>query len=244
MDRTSHKALRILHTNDLHGKLNSERARRLASVREDFDLYFDCGDLVATGNLGIPTREDPAWSALAEARCDASTIGNRETHLVASVFSRKIAGARHPLLCANLFDRSGNRVLPASTVLDVRGTRVGVLGVSVAMVTARMQARHASAFLWTAPISAAIEEARLLRPNVDLVIALTHIGIHQDRQLAEQAPEIDVILGGHSHTVLDSPMQVGSTWIAQTGSHGRFLGKWEWDARSRSLSGSLEPWLC
>lgn len=144
------------------------------------------------------------------------------------------------MLCGNLRRRDGTRPLPGSLVLERPGPRVGVVAVSVAMVTERMRTQAASAFLWDPPIESCVVAARELRPHVDLLIALTHIGYPQDRKLAERCPEVDVILGGHSHTVLHQPEQVGRTWIAQTGSHGRFVGRWSWD--QGRLGGELMPW--
>jgi 2',3'-cyclic-nucleotide 2'-phosphodiesterase (5'-nucleotidase family) len=99
----------------------------------------------------------------------------------------------------------------------------------VPMVTERMKMQSASQYLWTNPVEDALQIAEELRPQVDVVIALTHIGFGQDKILAERASSIDLILGGHSHTVLEAPVRVGSTWIAQGGSHSRFAGAYLWD---------------
>jgi 2',3'-cyclic-nucleotide 2'-phosphodiesterase (5'-nucleotidase family) len=69
-----------------------------------------------------------------------------------------------------------------------------------------------------------------MRPHVECLIALTHIGFKKDVELAQRCPEIDLILGGHSHTVLEEPAMVGKTAICQTGSHGRFGGVYGWEA--------------
>ena len=111
----------------------------------------------------------------------------------------------------------------------------------VAMVTERMRTQAASAYLWDDPIQTAIDQAELLRPQVDLLIALTHIGVREDERLASKTTLYDLILGGHSHTVLDSPRVIDGTPILQTGSHGRFAGIYEWSptsfsARLESLS--------
>jgi 2',3'-cyclic-nucleotide 2'-phosphodiesterase (5'-nucleotidase family) len=53
-----------------------------------------------------------------------------------------------------------------------------------------------------------------LRPEADLLIALTHLGIQRDRLLAEACPELDVILGGHSHTPTETPERVCSVWLS------------------------------
>lgn len=234
----------ILHTNDLHGKLSEEKLAVLLRERASADLYFDTGDLISAGNLAIPLAPDRAWPRLAEARCTASVLGNRESHVLTSAFTMKLAGATHPTLVANLRRRDGGSTgLAASLELEVRWLRVGVFGVMVPMVTERMASRAASAFLWDQPIPVAAEVAAELRPRVDLLIALTHIGIAQDRKLAEAVPEIDLILGGHSHTVLEQPERIGSTWICQGGSHGRFIGRYVWDTDGKSLAASeLMAW--
>ncbi len=128
-------------------------------------------------------------------------------------------------------------VFPPSLQLEVEGLRVGVFGVMVPMVTSAMKTAAASSYLWTQPIEEARKQVAELRNKVDLVIALTHIGHARDRELAEQVPGIDLILGGHSHTVLVEPVLVGTTWIAQTGSHGRHAGVYE--VRPGSVRGGL-----
>lgn len=222
--------LRILHTNDFHGMLDDGRERELARLRAEADVYFDCGDCVKAGNLAIPLKPDPVWKRLAELDCTASVLGNRESHPLEGPFRAKIAGASHPLLAGNLVRQSdGSAVLPGVMFIEAGGVRVGVIAVMVAMVTKRMASRVVSQFLWEEPIGAAAALVAQVRPHVDCLIALTHIGFKKDQLLAERCPEIDLILGGHSHTVLESAVMVGKTAICQTGSHGRFACLYGWD---------------
>jgi 2',3'-cyclic-nucleotide 2'-phosphodiesterase (5'-nucleotidase family) len=233
--------LKLLHTNDWHGKLDDQAEARVAAARGESDLYFDTGDAIKAGNLGVPMRQEEVWARLARLQCTASVIGNRETHILESAFRAKLAGAAHPVLCANLHRRDGTPYLPGELQLEVQGFHIGVFGVSVPMVTEKMRTQRASAFLWDQPLPVAAEIAKRLRPQVDLLIALTHIGHRADRALAEMGL-VDVILGGHSHTVLPMPELVGSTWIAQGGSHGRFMGRYEW--ANGALSGGLVSLSC
>lgn len=230
--------LKLLHTNDFHGMLSGCKLASLRNLRAEVDLYFDTGDAIQTGNLGIPLRSEGVWPLLAELHCNASVMGNRESHILESAWRAKIAGATHPILCGNMHDKSGNHPLPGSITFTVNNLRVGVVGVMVPMVTNRMATRAASAFLWDAPIPTAVSLGATLRDSVDCLIALTHIGYTQDCALAEQSTLFDVILGGHSHTVLDSPTLVNKTWIAQGGSHGNFAGVYEWSV-SLGLKGGL-----
>ena len=236
-------SIRILHTNDLHGALDRRRFEVLKRVRRDCDLYFDSGDCIRTGNLGIPLRPEPVWPMLFDLECTASVPGYRESHVMRSVFESKLAGRQHPILCANLYDKVGKRILSPSMTVESKGVKIGVLGVMVPMVTERMKSQSISQMIWTPPIPEAIDAARSLRQTCDLVIALTHIGVKQDRALAEATEDIDLILGGHSHTLLDPPEKAGCTWICQEGAHGRFYGRYEWRPDTRALVSEVVPWL-
>lgn len=221
--------LTIWHTNDLHGKLRDSHVEFLKPLIGLDDLFFDSGDAIRTGNLGVPLGPDPVWTQLAQLGCRASVPGNRESHLTQGLFERKIGEAKHPVLCANLFHKGGGLVLPPTLNFEHCGVRIGVIGLMVPMVTERMKTKGASSFLWTQPILEAQKHIAHLTTNADLVIALTHIGLAQDRELAHACPSLQLVLGGHSHTVLEPPERIGDTWICQGGSHARFIGRYAWE---------------
>lgn len=232
--------LRILHTNDFHGALNEARTQNLLPIRRECDVYFDCGDAIRSGNLAIPLKPEDAWNWLAELDCTASVPGNRESHIIPAAFAKKLEGRRHPILCANLREKSTpakkdelsgaakKMPLPSHLVIEAAGVKIGLIGVMVAMVTTKMATQAASAYLWDPPVLTAIREAEELRPQVDCLIALTHIGLRNDRELATRCQLFDLVLGGHSHDVLSEPIRIGKTAICQTGSHGRFAGRYGW----------------
>lgn len=242
----------FLHTADLHGRLDATAHERLVALRTRASYYFDCGDAVKSGNVGIPTRRDAAWERLAQARCDAGVPGNREFHVSSAVFRRKLRGCRHPLLAANMEwngrDRKPLLPLPKDALLNGRQPPlasamtlgdIGLFGVMVPMVTERMVARTVSAFLHLDPVEAARECVRWLRPRCRVLIGLTHIGLRNDKRLAEEVPGVDVILGGHSHDLLEQPLKVGDTWIAHIGAHAYFAGLHEF--KHGRLRTHLEP---
>ena len=152
-----------------------------------------------------------------------------------AAFQRKLVGASHPILVSNLDDPRFHQTL----TLQANGLSIGVFGVMVPMATEKMKTAAAWSRRWKNPIETAQGVALSLRKEHDFVIALTHIGLTQDRLLAAACPEIDVILGGHSHSVLETPERSGNAWISHTGSHGRFVGVYEWDGRE--LRGELLP---
>lgn len=221
-------SIRILQTNDFHGTLTPSKADQIQPLRDQVDFYFDCGDSIKAGNLAIPLKPDAVWPVLESLRCTASVLGNRETHVIEKAFQMKIKGAAHPILCANLHDKQGVYPLARTLVLDHPDGKVGVVGIMVPMVTEKMATRSASSYLWDPAIPTAVQLGEQLRTEVDFLIALTHIGYVQDKKLAEATPLFDLILGGHSHTVLQEPTIIGKTAICQAGSHGRYGAIIQW----------------
>lgn len=209
-------------------------------MRRGADLFFDSGDAVKAGNLSIPIGTDPVWERLVSLGCTASCPGNRESHVLESGLAAKTRGRSHPVVCANWLRLDGTSVFEPSLVVSVQGLKVGVVGVMVPMVTERSKTKALSAFRWTDPVTSAAEAGAALRGEVDVLILLSHIGHARDLVLAEQVPLFDVILGGHSHTVVQEPVRLGHTWVCQGGSHARFYGLYTW--AGGQLQGGLQAW--
>lgn len=232
----------LIHTNDLHGKLSAERLPFLMQQRETADLYLDSGDCVRSGNLSVPFAAEQCWQLLEQAGCDGVCPGNRESHPLKFGKKAKFAGWENIVLCANWKTRDGECVFAPSVVFERNGVKVGVFGVMVAMVTKSMWSQSASDYLWDPPVETAVQTAKLLRQECDLVVALTHIGARQDRSLAEATTDIDLILGGHSHTVFNEPERVNGVPIAQGGSHAKYIGRYVLEQGKGFVSGGLVPW--
>jgi len=78
------------------------------------------------------------------------------------------------------------------------------------------------------------------------LVALSHIGLRADRELARRAPRIDLLLGGHSHDTLPTPEYVGDVPIVHAGPYGRFVSRTELtlqDGRARITRFDLVPLL-
>jgi 5'-nucleotidase / UDP-sugar diphosphatase len=105
------------------------------------------------------------------------------------------------------------------------GVRIGLFG--ILGKTAFALAPKATPVTLQSPKEAAAEMVNLLREQeqVDLVICLSHSGVGDDEKLAASVDGIDVIIGGHSHTLLEEPIVVNDTIIVQAGYFGSDLGK-------------------
>ena len=114
-----------------------------------------------------------------------------------------------------------------------RGKRVAILGLTTGSLVniVRISANRGVAV--SDPIEAARWFVPLLRGQADYVIALTHLGVDADQELARRVPGIDLIVGGHSHTRLDEPLFAGNGTapglagvpIVQTGAWGDRVGR-------------------
>ncbi len=130
---------------------------------------------------------------------DYATFGNHEFDLPEAAFLHRLRESRFQWLSANVLDRhqrSFPGVVPTAT-FTVPGkaggqVRVGLIGVTIASNPANYVAYQDA-------IAAVREQATLLAPQTDILIALTHLDLAQDQVLAATVPELDLILGGHEH---------------------------------------------
>jgi 2',3'-cyclic-nucleotide 2'-phosphodiesterase (5'-nucleotidase family) len=234
----------IIHTGDFHNKLGDVEAARLAGIRGAHPgaLLLDAGDAVGAGNLGFRPGGEPILERMSALGYAAMTMGNREAHVWRNIVDLKVKSASFPVLSANLTLREPlERVRPYIT-MEVEGIRVGVAGLTVPMITKQMWSRHLADILFENPHEVAALMAAELRPNVDLLILLSHLGVKEDRRLAETR-DYDLILGGHSHVLTETPERIGTTWLCHTGSHARFAGVWnvQRGANGWEMTGGLEP---
>lgn len=222
----------IFHTNDFHNGLTEAQAERLRQLRASIEgqgVLVDAGDAVGSGNITFRPGGEPIHDLMNRAGFDLGTIGNREFHFSKMGFHAKLSRSTFPLLCANV-RAVGEEPLPVVPhhLLELQGGgRLLFVGLTVPMITERMLSRKVSSYVFSEPIktaSAVIPQlCEAFQP--DLVVALTHIGLRQDRLLAERVPGIDLIIGGHSHDTLEEGERVGDCLIVQTGSHAHRVGK-------------------
>lgn len=234
--------LTIIHTGDFHNRLGDVEAGRLAALRDSNgpSLLLDAGDAVGAGNLGFRPTGEPILERMSSLGYSAMALGNREAHLWRSVLEMKIKSARYPVLSANITSNQPITGVQPSVEIDLGQIRVGVVGVTVPMITKAMWTHHLCDLVFTNPLEAARNAAVELRPKVDLLVCLSHVGVKDDRRIAAEGL-YDVVLGGHSHTIMAEPERIGHTWLCHTGSHARYAGVWsvERDGDGWTVGGQL-----
>ena len=163
---------------------------------------------------------------------DAMELGNHEFDLYPSTLKYVLNEAGFPaegfpILCANLDISSdpelGYFVQPY-TIKEYGDLKVGIFGLLTDLTN---QIANPSPVVVLPPLSVAQDWVDSLRlgHGCDLVILLSHLGVDYDQLVASSVSGIDVIVGGHSHTVLNAPIQIGNTLILQAGEFGKYMGK-------------------
>ncbi len=229
--------------------------KSIKSSRTNPVLVLDAGDFTMGSLFHTVSRELGGELLLLKAMgYDAVTLGNHEfdlkpSGLAAILRAAKSRGAIPEVLASNvLFDASDPAddeleqafkeagVVPHK-VWEMGGLKVGIFGLMGKR--AAEVAPFARPVRFADPVETARQQVRSLREKyrVDLVVCLAHLGISERGQgesaeLARKVPGIDVIIDGHTHTLLKKPILVGKTWILQAGSYGTHLGvlDLEWEA--------------
>jgi 5'-nucleotidase/UDP-sugar diphosphatase len=227
-------------------------ARLIGQEREKApgrSLLVDAGDIAMGTLFHTEFREEALELRLmGEMGYDAATLGNHDYEflpagLAAMLRTARSRGGRLPLLVASnvVFTPDDPRDVPLKAafaeypvtpyaVLEKNGIRIGLFGI--------MGRDAADDTPFAAPVTFAdiVERSKavvdLLRnkEKVDLVVCLSHAGTKpvkshsEDEILAGKVPGIDVIISGHTHTVLPEPIRIDKTTIVSAGAYGAYLG--------------------
>jgi sulfur-oxidizing protein SoxB len=138
------------------------------------------------------------------------------------------AQLNHPLLASNCYQiDTGALAFPAFTVIERGGVRVGVIGIAATIIDKTMPAHFSTGLRFTLGNEELPGHIRRLREreHVDLVVVLSHLGFPQDVKLAADVAGIDVLLSGHTHNRMETPVRVNGATIIQSGCHGSFIGR-------------------
>lgn len=251
--------LTVLHTNDLHGMMLphdylgnllqgqprqanvgglARRATAIAQQRAAIDhtvVVIDCGDTFTRGPWHTRFFGEPEIEALNLMNYDMLCVGNNEFKATETVDSQGIMlglmrRSRFPWLAANLTE--GDTGVPVEGMHPFIIRRYGDVRVGFLGLTAPRAAEYPQTKGWTIgdPIAAAKVWVPLARAECDILLAVTHIGVVLDKQLAAEVPGIDAIIGGDSHDFLRMPVAVKSpdgrdVPIVQAGEMGLCLGR-------------------
>lgn len=248
-DKPESFELRILHTNDIHahdlpfaerGHLVGGLAKisyLIKTVKQAHNnvVVVDAGDFFQGTPLFQRYGGEVEIESLNKMGYDFVELGNHEFDKGADYLAEKLKQAKFQILACNLdcstLPRLGNLLKPG-LIKVIRGQRVAFVGVITSDLEKKVLELNGVKIKapdgdWMAPVREEIEYYQ--NQGIDKIVVVSHCGIEDDKVMAQAIPAIDVIVGGHSHTTLKSPVWVlrqdgSSALIVQTGCYGRALG--------------------
>jgi 2',3'-cyclic-nucleotide 2'-phosphodiesterase (5'-nucleotidase family) len=228
------ETIRLLHTNDLHSHFENW-PRIVRFLHEQQQHYQQQGDSVLTFDIGDALdRVHPLSEATlgqANARLmnmvgyDGVTIGNNEglglSHEALDVLYDE---ANFDVLLANMVDmrtqQTPHWAKQYKIVTTPLGTRIAVLGMTDTYILTYPQLDW-----YPQEVEATLLALLpLLQQQSDMIVLLSHLGYGKDQQLAQRFPEINVIIGAHSHHHLPEGERIGYTLLAAAGRYGDHVG--------------------
>ena len=250
--------LTVMHTNDTHshhepqGRTGNGGAARQATVVKSIRASVENSVLLDAGDRFTGTLFHKYYAGADNVKImnaigyDAMALGNHEFDNGLEVLESFAKGVNFPVLSANT-DFGTQEVLaskvPGSTILEVGGEKIGVIGL-VTADTPEITINFANkdAITWSDDYAAAVnrEVAVLKEEGVNKIILTTHIGLGNDIAVAGKVTDVDVIVGGHSHTAISSiykeggdtkyPIKVDDAegnpvYIVQAGDRDRYVGQ-------------------
>lgn len=230
----SNEKLYIYHTNDIHSDLTywprlANELQEKRSIREengDLVLAFDLGDATDRVNpLTEATNGQAITKLLNQGAYDAVTIGNNEGITnTKEELNQLYEEANFSVILSNLFDNQTKKrpewAEPYKIIETPWGNRVGIFG----LTTPIYETYEKLGWKVRNPIKQTQDFFKKHQNKADFWILLSHLGIEEDRFLAKLFP-IPLIIGAHTHHVLQHGEQVAGTTLAGAGQFGNWLGE-------------------
>ena len=261
----NYKKLVLLHSNDMHGDFLSEEgcdaliggvsylSGYINKVRaeEPNTLYCIAGDMFRGSVIDSEYQGISTIEIMNMLSPDVVTIGNHETDYGLShlLFLEKCA--KFPIINSNLYIKTNHaRLFKPYTIIEVDGMKILFIGVLTEEVLAQTK-NDGIIGTFVNIEEAAAEVGKICNTynaiDIDFTVLLTHIGFEEDKKLAEKldpAWGVDVIIGGHSHTLLDKPAYVNNTIIVQAGVGTDQIGRFDIVIDTDTNSVASYKWEC
>lgn len=229
--------IRILYINDFHGfaqgyNLPGTNERRgniacLAALAETLrgekpSLLVAAGDMIQGNNWANFFQGGSVIDLMNLMRFDAMSAGNHEFDYGPEILKKRIREANFPVLGANV--RGMEDFLQPYVIRDIEGVRIALIGIITEDTPVTTNPKNVAGLTFASPAAILPALINKLRKEADVIVVLSHIGFNADRLLAATVGDIDIIIGGHSHTRVDKPVLIGKTVVVQDYEHGKTLG--------------------
>lgn len=214
-------------------------------------LLLDSGDTIQGSSTqalvfsgAIPAAGDPTVRAMNLLVYDAMAVGNHEFDFGRERLEKSRREATFPWLSANIVGEDGKPAFAPYVVKTVAGVRVGILGLTTPTVPMWESPGHVKGLKFLDAVDTARRFVPTLRgkEKCDVVLVLAHLGFERNLEtgkdadstpgenqayaIASEVPGIDLLLTGHTHSVIE-PRRLGQTWVSQPGRFGNTLTRFD-----------------
>lgn len=224
--RLAGKSVEILAVNDIHAAI--DKFPRFGYMVDSLRQLYPSMLLLSAGDnqTGNPVNDQhkpkglPVIELMNALRFDLSAVGNHEFDSSQKGFEYLTHRANFPFICSNVTcpDSLDLRIKPYHLLTLPNGVRAGFVSL-LSINDGGIPDAHpdlCKGFSFYEPLSK-LSESLVLRDSCDLFVFLNHYGVDKDRALAENLPKgsVDLIIGGHSHTLIDTIMRINDILITQ-----------------------------
>ena len=220
--------LTILHVNDTHSHIDPQRSGeyvgrggvieqaayvdsvRIADGRKNV-LLMHAGDYGQGTSYFTELQGNIEIDVMNSLKFDVACLGNHEFDNGTVELARRLKNLKAEVVCAN-YDFSGSPIeglVKPYTIVKRAGKKIGVIGL-LTDITSVVDKNIATEFTFKDPAEVANKLAAMLKneKGCDMVICLSHLGFREDEEVASMLRNVDLIIGGHSHTHLDKKQLV------------------------------------
>ncbi|MGQ1927881.1 bifunctional metallophosphatase/5'-nucleotidase [Ornithobacterium rhinotracheale] len=254
--KSNAKKITILHTNDQHSRIEpfetsenpkysnkggfARRAALIDKIRKEEPnvLLLDAGDIFQGTPYFNFFGGELEFKLMSKMGYEASTMGNHDFDNGLAGFEKQLKYANFDFICSN-YDFT-NTILDGRTkkykIIDKGGVKIGIFGLGIDPVGLISKENYLET-KYLDPVEISQEMTRILKDKkCDMIICLSHIGYKYDTpkisdcELATKTQDIDLIIGGHTHTFLPHPTEIINkagkpTIVNQVGWAGLYLGR-------------------
>jgi len=253
--------LHIIHINDLHSRIEpinrfdstcgaednaagecfggyARVATMIAQLREELDgqnvLVVDAGDQYQGSLMYTTYKGDVEIEMMEKIGFDVMAVGNHEFDDGPEGLAKLADGVSFPVISGNL-DLSRSELLSGlvgdNVVIEVGGERIGIVS-ALATDTVETSSPGPEVIFQDEIDGIAADVAELEEAGVTKIIALTHVGLSRDMEIAEAVDGVDAVVGGHSHTLMSNteegalayPQMAGDTPVVQAYAYSKYVG--------------------
>lgn len=198
-------------------------------------ILLDAGDMIQDNSAELfnDQPKSPMMVAMNEMNYDAWVMGNHEFNFGLDVLEKISSQFKGQALVGNIFKENGDRYMPAYTIIERDGIKVGVIGMNTPMITEFEKGTdHLDGVIVKDPVEETRKAIAELKGKVDVMVGLMHMGLDNENgnpgtgvtDIANANPELAAIFAGHMHQLIES-QTVNGVLISEPNKYGTHMSR-------------------